>query len=81
MRQPLSAMDEALDEYSTYVLGAVGAATLYFLYLLLRTDYEAPVPYHVPPPEQAQPGWKGQVLQEPTLKVRTPLALILLDSN
>ncbi|OSS50277.1 hypothetical protein B5807_05053 [Epicoccum nigrum] len=62
-------MAEALDEYSTYVLGAVGAATLYFLYLLLRTDLEAPVPYHVPPPEQAQPGWKGQVLQEPALKV------------
>jgi hypothetical protein len=67
-------MHEALDDYSTYVLGAVGAATLYFLYLLLRTDIEAPVLYHVPSPEQAQPGWKGQVLQEPTLKVRMPLA-------
>ncbi|KAH6618840.1 Aldehyde/histidinol dehydrogenase [Boeremia exigua] len=60
---------DGLDEYRTYVLGAVSAATLCFLYLLLRTDAEAPVPYHVTPPEQAQPGWKGQVLQEPTLKV------------
>ena len=66
--QPLRTM-EHLDEYSTYVLSAVGAATLYFLYLLLRTDAEAPVPYNVTPPEQAQPGWRGQVLQEPTLKV------------
>jgi len=58
-----------LDDYSTYVLGVVGAATLSFLYLLLRTDTEAPVPYHITPPEQAQPGWRGEVLKEPTLKV------------
>lgn len=69
-RLPLCIMDH-LDEYSTYVLGVVGAATLYFLYLLLRTDAEAPVPYNVALPEQAQPGWRGQVLQEPTLKVRS----------
>ncbi|KAF3052190.1 Meiotic Sister-Chromatid recombination aldehyde dehydrogenase [Didymella keratinophila] len=60
---------EHLDEYSTLVLGAVSAATLLFLYLLLRTNPEAPVPYNVAPPEQAQPGWRGQILQEPTLKV------------
>ena len=59
---------EQFDEYSSYVLGAVGAVTLCFLYLLLRTDAEAPVPYNVTPPEQAQPGWRGEVLQEPTLK-------------
>jgi acyl-CoA reductase-like NAD-dependent aldehyde dehydrogenase len=51
------------------VLGAVGAATLYFLYLLLRNDAEAPVPYSVAPPEQARPGWRGPFIQEPTLKV------------
>jgi hypothetical protein len=62
---------EHLDEYRTLVFGAVSAATLFFLYLLLRTDAEAPVPYHVASPEQAQPGWRGPVLQEPTLKVRT----------
>lgn len=60
---------DSLDEYSTYVLGVVGAATLYFVYLLLRTDVEAPVSYHVTPPEQIQPGRKGEVLQEPSLKV------------
>lgn len=62
---------EHLDEYSTLVLGAVGAATLVFFYLLLRTNPEAPVPYSVAPPEQAQPGWRGPVLEEPALKVRT----------
>ena len=61
---------EHLDEYSALVLGAVGAATLLFLYLLLRTNPEAPVPYNVAPPEQAQPGWRGQTLEEPALKVR-----------
>jgi hypothetical protein len=60
---------EHLDEYGVYVLGAVGAATLYFLYLLLRNDAEAPVPYSVAPPEQARPGWRGPFIQEPTLKV------------
>ncbi|KAJ4339417.1 Meiotic Sister-Chromatid recombination aldehyde dehydrogenase [Ascochyta clinopodiicola] len=59
---------EHVNEYSGYVLGAVGAATLYFLYLLLRTDVEAPVPYSIAPPEQAQPGWRGVALQEPSLK-------------
>lgn len=58
-----------LEEHRTLVLGAVGAATLFFLYLLLRTDPEAPLQYSVPPPEQAQPGWRGSVLQEPSLKV------------
>ncbi|KAF9698151.1 hypothetical protein EKO04_003704 [Ascochyta lentis] len=60
---------EHVNEHSSYVLGAVGAATLYFLYWLLRTDAEAPVPYSITPPEPAQPGWRGQVLDQPTLKV------------
>lgn len=61
-----------LDEHGTLLLGAVGAATLFFLYLLLRADAEAPVPYTLPPPEQAQAGWRGPVLAEPTLKVCCP---------
>ncbi|KZM18740.1 Meiotic Sister-Chromatid recombination aldehyde dehydrogenase [Ascochyta rabiei] len=60
---------EHVNECSGYALGAVGAVTLCLLYLLLRTDAEAPVPYRVAPPAQAQPGWRGVVLQEPTLKV------------
>ncbi|KAF1929317.1 Aldedh-domain-containing protein [Didymella exigua CBS 183.55] len=59
---------DSLDD-GTLVLAAVGAATLVFLYLLLRSDAEAAVPYTVAPPEQAQPGWKGPVLAEPALKV------------
>jgi hypothetical protein len=58
-----------MDEHGAYVLAAVGAVTLCTLYLLLRTDVEAPVPYSVEPPEQARSGWKGEVLEQPTLKV------------
>ena len=39
------------------------------LYLLLRSDPEAAVPYAIEAPAQAQPGWKGEVLAQPTLKV------------
>ncbi|KAF2689379.1 ALDH-like protein [Lentithecium fluviatile CBS 122367] len=60
---------EHLEGYNTYVLGAIGALTLGLFYILLRSDPEAPVPYNVTPPEQSQPGWKGEVLEEPSLKV------------
>ncbi|KAF1358929.1 ALDH-like protein [Lizonia empirigonia] len=60
---------EHLDEPRAFVLATVGAVTLWFLYWLLRTDAEAPVPYSVAPPEQAQPGWRGAVLEQPSLKV------------
>lgn len=61
---------ETLQDYNTYALAALGAATLIFLGILLRTDAEAAVPYKVTPPEQARDGWKGEVLSEPSLKAR-----------
>ena len=70
-----------LDEYSTYMLGTVGVLTLFFLYSLLRTCPEAPVPYNVAPPEQVQPGWRGQVLHEPTLKVNKAYASLQEEFN
>lgn len=66
---------EHLEGSEAYVLGAVGAATLIVLYLLLRSNPEAPVPYNVTPPEQVKPGWKGEVLETPSLKVR-PLEMV-----
>jgi hypothetical protein len=65
----MDAMD-AMDQHGVYIVAAVGAVTVCALYLLLRTDVEAPVPYSIEPPEQARPGWKGDVLDEPTFKVR-----------
>lgn len=60
---------ERLNDPSLSVLSAIGVATLFVLYFLLRKDDEAPVPYQVTPPEQVRPGWKGEVLEEPNLKV------------
>ncbi|KAF2792407.1 aldehyde dehydrogenase-like protein [Melanomma pulvis-pyrius CBS 109.77] len=60
---------ERLEDYSSYILGVIGILTLALSYFLLRTDPEAAVPYAVTPPAQAQPGWKGEVLAEPSLKV------------
>lgn len=66
---------EHLDEPRAFVLAAVGAATLCFLYWLLRTHAEAPVSYIVAPPEQAQPSWRGAILEQPSLKVRRPFMM------
>lgn len=57
------------EEYNPLLLYAVGLATSYLLYVLLRRDPEAPVPYHVTPPEQIRPGWKGEVLEDLSMKV------------
>jgi hypothetical protein len=69
---PLSAM-EHLEEYNTLVLGAIGTLTLFVFYFLFRGNPEAAVPYNVTPPKEAQPGWKGEVLEEPSLKVTSAL--------
>lgn len=37
--------------------------------LFLYQDEEAPIPYVVPLPEQAKPGWTGEVLEQPSIKV------------
>jgi hypothetical protein len=60
---------ELPDEASTLLISAISLATLFIAYRLLRSDPEAPIPYHVAPPEQALPGWKGEVLENPGLKV------------
>ncbi|KAF2708341.1 aldehyde dehydrogenase [Pleomassaria siparia CBS 279.74] len=60
---------ERLEEYHSYILGAISLATLLVSYYFLRSDPEAGVPYNVEPPAQAQPGWKGEVLEEPSLKI------------
>jgi acyl-CoA reductase-like NAD-dependent aldehyde dehydrogenase len=58
---------DLLEDRNTYVVGAIGALTLLALYYLLHNDPEAAVPYHVEPPEQTRPGWKGKILEEPSL--------------
>ncbi|KAF2268154.1 ALDH-like protein [Lojkania enalia] len=60
---------QPLEDHQTLFLSALGLVTLFVTYLLCRQDPEAAVPYHVAPPEQAQRGWKGEVLDETSLKV------------
>jgi hypothetical protein len=59
---------ELPDDKTPLLVSAIGLITLYLAYLLLHSDPEAAVPYNVAPPEQARPGWKGEVLDEPGLK-------------
>lgn len=39
------------------------------LWLATKGESEAAVDFEVPLPKQCEPGWQGEVLQEPSLKV------------
>ena len=43
---------------------------VWFYGSLSASHHEAPVAYSVPVPEQCKPGWKGDILEEPRIKVR-----------
>jgi len=60
---------EHFDGYNAYILIAVLVVTSCFFIYTIWSDTEAAVPYSVTPPEQVAPGWKGEVLQNPSLKV------------
>jgi hypothetical protein len=64
---------EHFEDYNTYIAGVLGLLTLGLLYVLLRNDVEAAVLYNVIPPEQSRLGWKGEILEEPSLKVHLNL--------
>jgi hypothetical protein len=53
-----------------FTLGIL-ALTAIYAFTRLFTDTETGVVYQVDEPEQLQEGWKGEVLQEPSLKVYT----------
>lgn len=56
-------------EDNPILLYVVGLATLSLFYVLFRRDPEAAVPYNVTPPEEIAPGWKGEVLDNLSMKV------------
>ncbi|PVI06687.1 aldehyde dehydrogenase-like protein [Periconia macrospinosa] len=60
-------MDE-LPHYNGWLYGSLWLLCILIAYLV-RKDPEAPVPYTVDAPEQIAEGWKGEVLDELTLKV------------
>lgn len=71
-------MDEALDWVSenqgiaalTWVAVVFATAVFWFT---TKGDSEAAVDFEVPLPKQLENGWQGEVLREPSLKVRLSL--------
>lgn len=66
-------LDQFLQPLSPLTLGVALIAFLlsfWFLETLLSNNVEAAVDYTVPIPEQCKPGWKGEELQDPQIKVR-----------
>ncbi|KAI8934513.1 hypothetical protein NX059_008213 [Plenodomus lindquistii] len=57
------------NDFSIALYGSLWVAALAFIWITCRADPEAAVKYEVEPPEQAQPGWKGEVLEKPSIKV------------
>lgn len=83
---PIPAMDTLKDpsaqsprlEISIFVLSV--AFVFAFFKLIVLDDGERPVPLRVTIPEQCSPGWKGEVLVEPTIKALLfPSALFYLS--
>jgi hypothetical protein len=56
-------------DFYTLFYGLLWAVAISIIWFFCRADPEKPVKYVVEPPEQAEPGWKGEVLQKPSLKV------------
>lgn len=56
-------------EVTTLVQVFITAASLWLLYVLLRNDPEKAVDFTVAAPEQCRPGWRGRVLDDPSIKI------------
>lgn len=67
-------------DFYTALYGSLWAVALSIIWFFCRADPEAPVKYTVEPPEEAKPGWKGELLEEPTLKV-CEVGINTLDIN
>jgi hypothetical protein len=59
-------LEDGLPQF--LVLFFLGLVAVY-LFSRLFTDPHAAVTYSVPEPEQLKPGWKGEIVSEPSLKV------------
>ena len=59
------------NDFNVVLYSALWIAALSFIWLTCRADPEEAVKYVVDTPEQAKPGWEGEVLEEPSLKVHT----------
>lgn len=52
-----------------YVSFTLCSLATFVLYVCLKPDPEAAIDYYIPIPEQCHPEWKGEILQDPSLKV------------
>lgn len=50
------------------IYGAI-LTLLITIYFTFNNDDERPVSFCIPLPEQCKPGWKGEVLEDPKIKV------------
>jgi hypothetical protein len=57
------------NDFSIALYGALWVGALAFIWITCRADPEEAVKYVVDLPEQAESGWKGEVLKKPMLKV------------
>ena len=65
-------------EISIFVLSVLFVFAVFKVIVL--DDDESVVNYRVPVPEQCSPGWKGEILKEPSIKVSSmPFLLPMVD--
>jgi len=50
-------------------IAAVSSAVIFGFFYVASLEDEAPVAFRIPVPEQCTPGWEGEVLDEPSIKV------------
>ena len=49
--------------------GSIVLVISVFNHVVLSPDEERPIPFRVPIPKQCSPEWKGELLEEPSIKV------------
>nr|POE79447.1 putative aldehyde dehydrogenase-like protein [Quercus suber] len=70
--QELPLTDAGIQLLGSILLGSIG---LWALYLLVCPDPTKAVVFTVPAPDQCRPGWRGVILQNPTIKVPNSTAI------
>ena len=64
-----------LDVKTTTITASCALITIWLRYRFLRTDPEKAVDFSVQTPEQCEPGWQGQELDQPAIKVSGSTAI------
>ena len=62
-------------DFKTATTVSCALLTLWLLYRAVRSDSEKAVDVSVPAPEQCEPGWRGQTLDQPAIKVSGSTAI------